>query len=65
MRLLFASPQDAYSADFAAQTTPEINAEVDARYGVNTYASNFIKKSCTPFRLPAPEASKPCLAHAN
>jgi hypothetical protein len=48
------SPQDAYSADFAAQTTPEINAAVDARYGVNTYASNFIKKSCTPMALRGP-----------
>jgi len=43
--------EDAYSADFAAQTTPEINAAVDARYGVNTYASNFIKKSWSSIQL--------------
>jgi hypothetical protein len=60
------SPQDAYSADFAAQTTPEINAAVDARYGVNTYASNFIKKSCTPMALRGPGRGRlpVCLAHA-
>ena len=40
--------QDAFSEEFKTQTSDEINAQVDARYGVGTAAALFIKKSCTP-----------------
>jgi len=43
--------QDAFSAEFADQTSPAINAAVDARYGVGTATSNFIKKSWSDIQL--------------
>jgi len=43
--------QDAFSADFADQTSPAINAAVNARYGVGTPTSNFIKKSWSDIQL--------------
>jgi len=45
------SYQDAFSGDFAAQTSPEIAAAVDDRYGAGTPLASFIKKSWSDISL--------------